>query len=265
MMQHAEDSNERIRDIPGLRAAWHAFVRVRNALCKPVIAWYKRFVRREPTEVVKSNTRRAWDHFYSDDTFVETDYLRDSRRAFYSLVADYCVGRLPEGSSRAIDVGCGTGHLLLALQERTGSRLDLAGMDFSNRAIARTRALVPTATLQQADIFSIPWPDDSFDLVLSMETLEHLRTPDAALAQLVRVCKPGGSIVLTVPNGEVDDWEGHFSFWSPEALRVFIARFADVREVLELPDSGDLLAWAVKHPSSEIDASATPAEEPQSC
>lgn len=256
---------ETLKNVPGLLLSWRAFVRVRTKVGGALASWYKRYVRRDPAEVVKANTKRAFDHFYANDTFVETDYLRENRRDFYVRVAAYCAERLPAGPARAIDVGCGTGHLLLALQTQAGQRLGLAGMDFSTKAIERARALVPCADLREADIYAIAWPDEEFDLVTSMETLEHLRTPEAALGEIARVCRPGGSIVLTVPNGEADDWEGHFHFWNPDEFRALVEPYAEVREVLDLPEFGAIIAWAIKRAAPTTDGQAASAERTRPC
>jgi len=244
--------SKHLKQVPGVAASWRGIQRARRRFGDIASAWYRRYVRRDPTEVVKSNTKGAFDHFYADDTFIETDYLRDERRAFYAYVADYCAEQLPDGRARMLDVGCGTGHFLHALQTRAGDRLELAGLDFSTKAIERARSEVPGADLAEADVYAIPWPDDSFDLVTSLETLEHLRKPDAALGEIARLCKPGGSMVLTVPNGENDDWEGHFQFWNPAEFATFVGRFAEVEEVRDLPEFGAMIARARKRVGQQV-------------
>jgi 2-polyprenyl-3-methyl-5-hydroxy-6-metoxy-1,4-benzoquinol methylase len=222
---------------------------------------YARWIRREPVEVVKSNTKKAFDEFFSDDAFVRKEYLNDSRLAFYGSVADHCT-RLIAGTADVIDVGCGTGHFLKALRERSAETLRLSGMDFSSIAVARARRLVPDADVREADVYDISWPADSFDLVVCMETLEHLRHPGAALDQLVRICRPGGAIVLTVPNGEEDDWDGHFQFWDPVDFRRFVGEHAVVHDLLDWTDEhGALVVIASKPPGATPRADPTDTEE----
>ena len=59
---------------------------------------------------------------------------------------------------------------------------------------------------------------DRFDLALSIQTMEHLDQPGMAAREMWRILKPGGSAIVTVPNGAVDRWEGHVNFWTPETL-----------------------------------------------
>jgi len=230
----------------GLRRIYVAYLQARDRWSRMVESWLGRWVYRKPTEVVKSNTKKAFDYLFSQDEFIETDYLRESRLAFYDCVADYCVpvlGAAAEESAgyRVIDVGCGTGHFLLALRRRLRGAGELFGLDFSSAAIARAHTVVPDAALSEADAYKIPFPDDYFDLVTSLETLEHLKKPRVALDEMVRICKPAGQLVITVPNGDGDDWSGHVNFWTAATLREFLAPVG-VQEVIELPEHGALLA-----------------------
>jgi demethylmenaquinone methyltransferase/2-methoxy-6-polyprenyl-1,4-benzoquinol methylase len=52
--------------------------------------------------------------------------------------------------------------------------------------------------LQQADVMSLPYDDQSFDVVMAAHVLEHLPDPQRALAEMVRVLKPGGMVFLCV-------------------------------------------------------------------
>jgi ubiquinone/menaquinone biosynthesis C-methylase UbiE len=196
-----------------------------------------------PEEVVKANTREAFDAFYGADDFIAASYLVRERLAFYDLVADYCasavIGSRPLD---VVDVGCGTGHMLLALRNRVPTHdLTMTGLDFSAVAVSRCRALLPAATFVVGDLYESPLPAGAYDLVLCVETLEHVPDPQAALRELLRVCRPGGQIVLTVPNGEKDSWDGHRSFWTPTQFAEFL-RSHGLTHLRQLQDGTALLA-----------------------
>lgn len=208
----------------------------------------RRWVYRTPEEVVKSNTKKAFDHFFSQDEFIQTNYLRESRLRFYECVAEHCVPLLTSaidesGRCRVVDMGCGTGHFLLALQRRLGDRAELSGLDFSNAAITRARTVVPAASFTVADAYRMPFPDHAFDLVTCVETLEHLKKPRVALDEMARICKPGGHLVITVPDATMDDWGGHVNFWTAVSLKEFLSPLdVGVHDVIGLPEHGALLA-----------------------
>ena len=235
--------------IPGARQAWHALARFRQ------VHWWKRWVEKQPAEVVKSNSRKAFDYFFDQDEFVETQYLCQARLDFLTYVAEYCVSvaAMIEGKAnplRVIDVGCGTGHLLLALGNRLQQPLRLYGLDFSDSAIRRSKQLVPNAEFVVASVYEIPSPDDNFDVITCTETMEHLERPKEALEEMFRVLKPGGHLVVTVPDGAKDDWSGHANFWSAEELRHLLLPYG-VRQVVPAPPDGDLLAHAIKPGGSQ--------------
>lgn len=89
-----------------------------------------RRILRLPEEVVKDNTAAAYDYFFAHE-FIERSYLSERRLAFYDLVADHCRDLLRDEATAAsplelLDVGCGTGHLLLCLRERLGDEIGRA-------------------------------------------------------------------------------------------------------------------------------------------
>lgn len=177
-----------------------------------------------PEEVVKANTADAFDTFYAADDYIVRDYLVRERLAFYDLVAEYCTTEIPVPQPcSVVDVGCGTGHMLLALRNRLGTHdLALTGLDFSANAMLWCRPLLPGATFVVGDLYDAQLPAGAYDLVLCIETLEHVLDPRAALCELLRVCRTGGRLVLTVPNGARDSWNGHRHFWTPEQFTEFL-------------------------------------------
>lgn len=113
-----------------------------------------------------------------------------------------------ERPSRLLEVGCGQGWLLAGLADALPGT-ELSGMDIREDAIAFARTLVPYATLATGDAHALGHPDDSFDVVVCSEVLEHVDDPSAVLAELERVCS--GVLILSVP------WEPWF--WLANLVR----------------------------------------------
>jgi SAM-dependent methyltransferase len=101
---------------------------------------------------------------------------------------------------RVLEIGCGVGEFTRLLAERGAT---VTGADISRVAVDQARrevAAFPSATALVADICALPFASASFDLVVSLETIEHSPDPRSALAELVRVTKPGGRLIVSCPN-----------------------------------------------------------------
>ncbi len=95
-------------------------------------------------------------------------------------------------SGKVLDVGCGQmpfRHLLPPGASYTG--IDIPG--------AASFGMAGDAGIVEFDGRTIPFPDDHFDAILCTEVLEHAQQPEALIAEMHRVLRPGGSALLTVP------------------------------------------------------------------
>jgi ubiquinone/menaquinone biosynthesis C-methylase UbiE len=125
----------------------------------------------------------------------------DETAPWYQLVLEY-LGDIR--GRKVLEVACGRGCFSRVLAGR-GARV--CGADFSGAALriaSRKSPLTESrdvpARFAQADAQRLPFADESFDIVVSCETVEHLRDPQAALAEMARVCRSGGLLYLTTPN-----------------------------------------------------------------
>ncbi|MFJ9774253.1 methyltransferase domain-containing protein [Kitasatospora sp. NPDC101157] len=109
---------------------------------------------------------------------------------------------LPAGS-RVLDAGCGAGVVARAMATRFG--LLVTGVDVLDFHLAEARRLSARAALDGRTVFhwgdyhELPFSDEEFDGAYSMETLVHSYRPARALAELHRVLRPGGRLVLLGP------------------------------------------------------------------
>lgn len=101
---------------------------------------------------------------------------------------------LARGDERALDVGTGAGALALALAPLVR---EVVGVDRSPEllALARERA-APNTVFVEADAAHLPFDGASFDLAGTLRTLHHVPRPELVLAELVRVTRPGGHILV---------------------------------------------------------------------
>jgi ubiquinone/menaquinone biosynthesis C-methylase UbiE len=106
--------------------------------------------------------------------------------------------RIPiEPGNRVLDVACGTGQLAFPAA-RTGARV--AGIDIAPNLIEQARARAEAEDLDidfvEGDAEALPWEDETFDLVFSLIGAMFAPRPDVVAAELTRVCRPGGRIVM---------------------------------------------------------------------
>jgi SAM-dependent methyltransferase len=111
---------------------------------------------------------------------------------------------------RVLEIGCGRGGFSGYLASRGA---ELVAADLSPAAVEMTnRRLAPhdNAEALVADIEAMPFDRGSFDLVVSLDTIEHVPHPTRAIAELVRVQRPGGKLILTTNNyfGLIGLWRG---------------------------------------------------------
>jgi 2-polyprenyl-3-methyl-5-hydroxy-6-metoxy-1,4-benzoquinol methylase len=95
-----------------------------------------------------------------------------------------------------LDVGCGTGWFSQRAAAR-GARV--TSLDIGLALLGQVPAKVQSARIA-ADACALPFPDGVYDVIVSSECIEHTLDPRLALRELCRVTRPGGVLVVTVPN-----------------------------------------------------------------
>jgi SAM-dependent methyltransferase len=149
-----------------------------------------------------------------------------TRRAFFRTLAPVA----PPPAARVVDVGCGTG---IVLREFPWPVRSLVGCDAAPVALALTRRR-EIRDLVRADVGALPFADAALDLVLALDVIEHLDDDGAALAELARVVRPGGYLLLHVPAfnmlwSDKDDINHHRRrYRRPAARRLLRAAGLDV-------------------------------------
>lgn len=120
-------------------------------------------------------------------------------RRFYARVAsDVAAAGLPDGA-RVLDVGTGPGRVPLAIAEAAPG-LRVEGIDLSDEMIGHARSLAAEAgagdrvTFTVADVADLPYPENTFDLIVSTISQHHWANVPAGLRELLRVVTPAGQI-----------------------------------------------------------------------
>ena len=134
---------------------------------------------------------------------VDKLWWRRTARAFSAI--------LSQPNAQVLDLCCGTGDMAFALR-RQGATARITGADFSHTMLVLASAKTSAASLMknrpvkwiEADALSLPFPDESFDLVTSAFGFRNLADYDAGLREIRRVLHPGGEVGIlecSEPNG----------------------------------------------------------------
>jgi SAM-dependent methyltransferase len=148
-----------------------------------------------PREREKVSAQRwffdAWSRVY------DADWVQ--RRAYWPL-HDAVLERLDERrGARILDLGCGTGQLAGRLTEAF-PHAHVIGCDFSAGMLERAAQRCPSARFVQGDAQRLPFPNATFDAVVSTEAFHWFPDQAGALAECFRVIRPGGRLLLAVVN-----------------------------------------------------------------
>lgn len=126
-----------------------------------------------------------------DDAMNGYDLRKRIRIVFSDLLPSRLQGR------KILDAGCGTGWFSRAAVERGADFV--VSLDIGANLLKQAGGKCDSHRVC-SDVLQLPFPAESFDIVLCSEVIEHTPDPKAAFRELVRVLRRGGLLVLTVPN-----------------------------------------------------------------
>jgi 2-polyprenyl-3-methyl-5-hydroxy-6-metoxy-1,4-benzoquinol methylase len=148
----------------------------------------------------EARSRSTYEHWH------ERVHAEDAAadQPWHALVQKY-VRPADLADRHVLEIGCGRGELARALATSTAIPRRLVAADFAQSAVrlgaARGRRDGLTCvSWMVADVQAIGLPAETFDTIISCETIEHLTDPVGALREFHRLLKPGGRVVVTTPN-----------------------------------------------------------------
>jgi len=114
------------------------------------------------------------------------------------------------GKEAVLDIGCGRGFYLKTLIT-LWPQLKLYGVDLNQKYLNQAKKFLknPSVRLIKADATRLPFASEFFDRIIASEILEHLADDRKAIEEVYRILKPGGLVMVTVPN------KNYPFFWDP--------------------------------------------------
>ncbi|HWB23095.1 MAG TPA: methyltransferase domain-containing protein [Gaiellaceae bacterium] len=193
-----------------------------------------------------------------DETYTHGHHdsvLRSHRWRTAENSAAYLLPSLRPGL-RLLDIGCGPGTITVDFA-RLLAPGEVVGLDREETPLVEARALAPeleNLSFVTGNVYALDFEDASFDIVHAHQVLQHLVDPVAALAEMARVCKPGGVVAARDVDFATMTWypgEPVLDRWLE--LYHAVARANDAE-----PDGGrHLVAWAHKAGLADLAASAS--------
>src|SRR5215207_8993998 len=142
-----------------------------------------------------------------------------------------------EPGARVLDVACGAGQTAIPMS-RAGAKV--TGIDIATNLIEQARARAQAENLdarfEEGDAEMLPYPDGSFDLVISLIGAMFAPRPELVAAELKRVCRPGGKIIMGnwTPSGFVGQmFKAHGKYVPPPAIMPPPVKWGDEETVRE--------------------------------
>jgi SAM-dependent methyltransferase len=148
-----------------------------------------------------SNGRRVMGGTLIGNAVAYDEMSRLVLGSFFGPIAADIAAAAPDGA-RVLEVGCGPGHLSIRLARQHG--LNVTGLDLDPAMIERARANADRSedsdesgpSFLVGDVAALPFPDESFDLVVSTMSMHHWADPTAGMAEIDRVLRPGASALI---------------------------------------------------------------------
>jgi 2-polyprenyl-3-methyl-5-hydroxy-6-metoxy-1,4-benzoquinol methylase len=148
----------------------------------------------------EKNARVAYEDWHSRHA---VDVNSDT--PWHQMIKGYLSPERDLAGKSVLEIGCGRGGFSCWLVQQSHRPRQLVAADFSTAAVQMGKGYAHSRNYsgiswEVGDIQAIAHPDQSFDTVVSSETIEHVPDPRKALVELARVLKPGGRLFLTTPN-----------------------------------------------------------------
>ena len=139
---------------------------------------------------IKENSKAAFNR-------QAATYDRDIKGQHARSLYPFMLKKLSDISFQsALDLGCGTGEMLKLILQKNDQK-DLYGIDLSEEMLAVAKSKLPNRVrLFLGDSESLPFPDNSFDVVYCNDSFHHYPAPQNVLMEVHRVLKPGGTFLI---------------------------------------------------------------------
>ncbi len=150
---------------------------------------------------------------------------------------------------RVLDAGCGEGYG--AEQLRLAGADSVTGLDYEDTTLRHVRRIYPQVTVVRGNLVQTGFADASFDLITSLQTIEHLWEQPRFITECARILAPGGTLVLSTPNRLTfpsGNWYHTRELTAAEFIELTEPAF-EITHALGLHHGNRLRTWEARHGS----------------
>lgn len=163
--------------------------------------------------------------FYSEGYDLTRYYSPITEKRYKELLQEFEAYRQ---NGRLLDIGCGYGFFLQTAKE---VNWDITGIEITDEAVKACTS--KDLRMHHGSLESAGFPDDHFDVIVLIETIEHVTEVDKLLREIYRVLRPGGLVYLSTPNFnavnrfrlkekyDIIQYPLHLSYFTPDTLKQF--------------------------------------------
>lgn len=145
----------------------------------------------------QTTQNKSAERFFFDEFAAQEKWDAFTNQGTYRLFSEFLQLVRPKKTERLLELGCGTGSFS---RQALASVQALIGLDISFVSLVVAREDVPESLCVMGDIEHIPFPDDSFDIVVYSGVLHHFPSLQRAVREGLRVLRPGGRCFGYDPN-----------------------------------------------------------------
>jgi SAM-dependent methyltransferase len=167
--------------------------------------------------VIRDNTKMRFVDVNSYSEYEEPDskYYRIKRKLTLKTILKIIRKSVKSFKSFSLlEIGTGSGYLITFLESEF-PKAKLTGLEYNNRLVLLTRKKVKNAKIVQGNAEEFNFKTETFDIIVSLQVIEHLYHPELMLSAVKKHLKPGGIFIFTTPNSGCisakimkDKWHG---------------------------------------------------------
>ena len=149
-----------------------------------------------------NNTIIRKSEIYFDGVALENEIIGEPEQCYQFVMEKirHMAGKESASGAamRLLDVGCGTGNMLVMLQQEIPDMFSVSGVDISEESlrVAENRCKMADSVFVRSESADLPFGDEEFDVILCMHSFHHYPDPDLSLQEMYRVLKPDGVLYL---------------------------------------------------------------------